>query len=31
MTFIAAIGKLYGDGGLWGLLTGTGIYVEATA
>ena len=34
MTFIAAIGKLYGDGGLgglWGLLTGTGIYAEATA
>ena len=31
MTFIAAIGKLYGDGGLWGLLTGTRIYAEATA
>ena len=31
MAFIAAIGKLFGDGGLWGLLTGTGIYAEATA
>ena len=31
MTFIAAIGKLYCDGGLWGLLKGTGIYAEATA
>lgn len=31
MAFIAAIGKLFGDGGLWGLLTGTGVYAEATA
>ena len=31
IAFIAAIGKLFGDGGLWGLLTGTGIYAEATA
>ena len=31
MTFIATIGKLYGDGDLWGLLTGTGIYADATA
>ena len=31
MTFIAAIGILYGDGSLWGILTVTGIYVEATA
>ena len=31
MRFIASIGKLYGDGGLWGLLTGTGICAEATA
>ena len=31
MTFIATIGKLCGDGGLWGLLTGIGIYAEATA
>ena len=30
MALIAAIGKLFGDGGLWGLLTDTGIYAEAT-
>ena len=31
MAYIAAIGKLFGDGGLWGLLTATGVYAEATA
>ena len=31
MAYIAVIGKLFGDGGLWGLLTATGVYAEATA
>ena len=31
MAYIAAIGKLFGDGGLWTLLTATGVYAEATA
>ena len=30
MAYVAAIGKLFGDGGLWGLLMATGVYAEAT-